>query len=302
MKFDYDVLIVGGGPAGLQSAQMLGRAGRTALVCDDGRPRNRPAAHMHYFPTRDGLPPEEFRRLFRSDLAHYPSLHLRDVSVTDLVPKEEGFEGVLADGSRVSARKIILADGVQDILPPIPGLSELFGKTVFHCPYCHGYEFKGKTLGIVGNGEMAFAMTGILRGLSQDLILFTQGASAFSSEQAEALARRGVPIIEETIASFLGEEDGVLIRLDNGREIFRHGILLRPPQKPKSDLGLRLGCRINEQGFYEVDTEAQSSVANVFIAGDGMDPRQSVLTSAYTGMMAAISANHRLAREDMLRD
>lgn len=300
MKFDYDVLIVGGGPAGLQSAMMLGRAGRRALVCDDRRPRNRPAQHMHYFPTRDGMPPSEFLRLFRADLDHYPSLELRDLQVVFQTRLEHGFESILADGSKVRSRKLILADGVEDLLPPIPGLAELFGRKIFHCPYCHGYEFQGKSLGIAGNGDMAFMMTGVLRSLAQDLLIITQGPAKFSAEQREALVRHEVPVIEDEILSFHETQDELNITFKHGRELRRQGLLLSLPQKPKSDLGILLGCRMNEQGLYQVDAEGQSTVPGVFIAGDGMEMRQSVLTSTFTGMMAAVGANHQLAREDLL--
>lgn len=171
----------------------------------------------------------------------------------------------------------------------------------FHCPFCHGYEFKDQALGIVGNGELGFNMLAILFGLTRDLIVFTEGPSTFTSEQKSAIANWNITIHEEKIVAF-EETAGVLqgVRLIDGRLIPRTGVLFRPEQEPKSTLAEQLGCGRNEAGFYQVDPEGRSTVPGIFIAGDSMDMRQTVLTSTYNGMVAAVGANNEIAKENLL--
>ncbi|RZA16964.1 MAG: NAD(P)/FAD-dependent oxidoreductase [Proteobacteria bacterium] len=301
MKFDFDALVVGGGPAGLQAAMIFARAGRKVLVCDDDRPRNAPTAHMHYFPTREGIEPAEFRRIFRADLALYPEVSFRNETVLDIARGAGGFTVTLSKTSPITVRKVILAMGVRDIMPDIPGAKELFGKSLFHCPFCHGYEFKGKALGLVGTGDHAFIMASILKGLTDDLAIFTESVAEFTPEQREALRRQSISIYESPIASY--EHKGLAlhtVKLEDGQRIAREGVLFRPRQEPKSDLAKNLGCRMTELGFYEVGPDGRSTEQGIYIVGDAADMRQSAITAVFTGTMAAVTANMEIAREIMM--
>lgn len=296
----FDVLVVGAGPAGLQAAMMLARANRTVLLCDDGRPRNIRAQAMHYFPSRDGSKPTEFREAFHRDLAHYPHVLFKSTRVLDINRQEKGFVAQLTSET-IFARKIILGSGVEDVMPPIPNVSNFYGRTIFHCPYCHGYEFKDKRIGVMANNEVAWMMTSILYNISRKLTVFTNGPADFTVSQRKIFEKKGVPIVENKVLSFLGEGDQLReLELDGSQPYALDGLLLRPEQRSRSPLAESLGCEKNDLGLFKVDGETRSSVPSVFLAGDLMDMRQSVLTSAYFGMISGVSANHELNQEDWI--
>lgn len=271
MKHIYDVVIIGGGPAGLTAALTLGRGGRTVLVLDEGNGRNAPAAHMQNFPSRDGTPPDEFKAQIRNDLKKYEEVKIEKTKVFALEKIEDGFQinGILI------AKKIILAHGVRDILLPIPGMKELWGKSIFHCPYCHGYEYKNKRLGLLADEKVASHMVPLLRGLSDDVRLFELGS----------------------IESFV--HDGTklkAVKLKNGDIIERDALLFKPAQEFTTDLGVKLGCEKTEFGFYKVDDNGMTTVPGVYAAGDITEMRQGVLFACAAGMKAATMANFEIMK------
>jgi thioredoxin reductase len=269
MKHTYDVVIIGGGPAGLTSALALGRGGRSVLVLDEGNGRNAPAAHMQNFPSRDGTPPEEFKAQIRDDLKKYEEVKIEKTKVFSLDKADEKF---LVNGLYV-AKKIILAHGVRDILLPIPGMRELWGKSIFHCPYCHGYEFKNQKLGLLADEKTAEHMIPLLKGLSPDVIHFQMGS----------------------VESFVYEGTKLkAVKLTNGETVARDALLFKPAQEFTSDLGVKLGCEKTELGFYKVDDNGLTTVPGVYAAGDITEMRQGVLFACASGMKAAVMANYSI--------
>jgi thioredoxin reductase len=297
-----DVLIVGGGPAGLEAAMILGRGGRSAVLCDDDRPRNARAKHMHYFPTRDGMSPSDFRDAFHKDLANYEKISVRGLRVETAERNARGFIAKLSNGETIQAKKIIIATGVVDLMPDIPGYEEHFAKTIFHCPFCHGYEHRNQALAIVANGDIGFHLLAILLGLSEDLVVFTNGASQFSADQLESLKAKNVRLEESPIQEIIGDGNGNLrtVLLKDGTRVDRQAMLFRPEQKQKSELAMQLGCTVNDMGLIEA-VEGTTKQKGVFVAGDTVDLKQSVLTASYFGLLAGVMANNELAM-DLLQE
>lgn len=285
MNKQYDVAIIGGGPAGLSGALTLARGNRSVLVFDDNQPRNAPAAHMMNFPSRDGTPPNEFRRLIREDLKKYPKVEFSAKRVQNILRVENDFE---VDG--VLVKKILLAHGVKDILPEIPGMRELFGKAIFHCPYCHGYEHSGEPMGMIGDKAYADHMSVLLKGLSTDLVLFSNGA--------EVGEYPGIKVYTDKIESFIYEEEKLrAVKLASGEIVERSYLFYRPEQKLSSDLGVKLGCQLTEMGHYKVSDIGLTTQPGVFAAGDDMTGMQSVVIACANGSKAGAMMNYEILHE-----
>ncbi|GAB5520424.1 MAG: NAD(P)/FAD-dependent oxidoreductase [Rhodothermales bacterium] len=297
----FDAVIVGGGPAGLSAALLLGRARRRVLLADAGSPRNAPASAAHSMFTRDGTPPEELLRIGREQLKPYGVTLHQERAVT-ATATAAGFEVMFESGTKAQARKVLLATGVRDILPEIPGFDAFWGRTVFHCPYCHGWEVAGQPLAVYGNGEVAFEMTKLLLGWSDDLIVFTDGPAEFDAEQRAQLERKHVLIRDEPVVRLLGT-DGQLeaVELSTGEQVMRSGLLFRPAQTLRSDLSHQLGCPLTADGHVQADAFGQTDISGVFVAGDTSPAMQQVMTAAASGLQAAGMLNWQLLDEDFAR-
>lgn len=294
MKNEYDVVIIGGGPAGLTAALTLGRGARNVLVIDEGKGRNAPASHMMNFPSRDGTPPNEFREQIRSDLKKYSNVHLMSGKVTSLVKAQKVFRV----NETITAKKILLAHGVKDVLPDIPGIKELWGKSIFHCPYCHGYEHRNHPIGLVMGQEIASHMAPIVKGLTSDLILFTNGELV---EDPSLFEKNGIQVYHERIKRFhhTGEKLNA-VELDNGKVIEREFLFMKPKQEMTTDLALKLGCELNQFGLYKVDENGLTTVDGIYAAGDIAEPRQSVLLASASATKTAAVVNYALLHEDFI--
>lgn len=294
----YDVLIVGAGPAGLSAALILGRSRRRVLVLDSGKPRNAPSPESHGFFTRDGATPAELLRLGREQLRPY-DVEVRDAEVTDAVREESGFTVVLADGSRESARTLLLATGMVDPLPEIEGLRELWGTGVLHCPYCHGWEVRDRPLGVYGNGKAAAEFVALLRVWSRDLVLCTDGPADLEEEDRERLARHGVPVREERIVRLV-EKEGRLERIvfADGGDLSCGALFLRVPPRQHSRLGERLGSPLRADGLMDVDQAGRTSIPGLYAAGDISLKMNQVGLAAADGAVAGVAINHDLALQE----
>lgn len=301
MKFDYEVLIIGGGPAGLSAAMTLGRISRTALICDDNKPRNAPSAHINNFPTRDGINPEEWRKLARKDLEKYQTIKSFDGRVVSVEQIKNGFQAKLSSGSIVTVKKVILAYGIKDKMPPIPGFIELWGKAIFHCPFCHGFEVRGSKLGFVISNEMAFHALPMIQSLSPDLVVFTNEKMKLNDEQRQHLKQNKITHIEDRIERFQykGEKLNSVI-LANGKQIDRQYLFYNAemPFELKSDIGESLGCKKNQFGLYEANEFGVTSVPGVFAAGDNMSFAQSVLLACASGVKTGMAVIAELLKEE----
>ncbi len=295
---NYDVAIVGGGAAGLSAALVLGRARRRVAVIDSGAPRNNPAAHMQGFLSRDGMPPAELLAVGRAEVTGY-GVELIDDEVDTIEP---GFEIGLASGATLSARRILVATGVGDELPDIPGVRERWGRDLLHCPYCHGWEVRDQPLGVLGTHPAAVLHAQLVRQWSDDVVFFAHTHDVTAEERA-AFDARGIRVERGEVTRLVVDDDRLTgVELADGRVIPRHAVFVRPGNVPHPD-GLLpgLGCELDAAGFVVVDPTGRTSVEGVWAAGNVVDPRAQVITSAGAGSAAAIAINADLVADDVQR-
>lgn len=295
---DYDVVIVGGGPAGLSAALILGRCGRRILVCDRGTPRSWASKGIHGFITRDGIPPDEFRSLALAELARYPTVSFATVEVHQAAPATAGFL-VTLDTGVVRARKLLIATGVADHLPEVEGLQSLFGISVFQCPYCDAFEFRDRRIAAYGKRGRGFEMARALTAWSKDVLLCTDGAAGYDAADLAHLDRNGIELEQSPVVR-LEARNGVLdsIVFRNGRKVARDALFFDTPTSGQSDLTGQLGCRFNRHGGVLCGKYEATSVPGVYVAGNIIRNVQLSIVAAAEGASAAFGINRALTRED----
>jgi thioredoxin reductase len=297
----YDVIIVGAGPAGLSAALMLGRCRRSVVVFDHGKPRNARSRALHGYLTRDGIPPADFLRLARAELDKYDSVRIRDeeVSTAECRPGI-GFIVTLPSGEAMQARKLLLATGVVDNLPNIPGFRELYGRSVFHCPYCDGWELCDQPLAIYGWGARGVGLSLELTAWSRDLVLCTDGPGEIEPDDRARLERNGIAVREEQVTALEGS-DGVLSRIAfaGAPPLERRALFFTTGQYQRSDLLERLGCEFNEKGTVRTGKYETTHLPGLFVAGDASRAVQWVVVAASEGAEAAFAINTDLVKEDL---
>jgi thioredoxin reductase len=291
----YDVIVIGGGAAGLSAALVLGRARRRVAVVDGGTPRNAPAAHMHGFFSRDGMSPADLLAVGRDEAAAY-GVEFISGHVVSIQP---GFSLTLADGERLEARRLLVATGATDELPPIPGLRERWGKDFLHCPYCHGWEVRDQPLGVLGTSTGSVEHAHLIRQWSDDVIFFTHTHDLTAADR-EQLEARGIRVVDGEVRRLVVEDDRLRgVVLGDGRTVERDALFVRPELRPRlNGLLEHVGCETDDLGFLRVDTAGRTSVAGVWAAGNAANPRAQVITAAGEGSAAAISINADLVDED----
>jgi thioredoxin reductase len=301
----YDVIIVGGGPAGLSAALVLGRARRRVLVCDAGSPRNAASRAMHGFLTRDGIPPQELLCLGREELARYgvQVLPVRVVSACCLPASERhgaatAFQVALDNQRTLVARKLLLATGMADVLPEIEGIREYYGKAVHHCPYCDGWEHRDQQLAALGNGRRAVGLAMLLRTWSEHVTACTNGVPAEPGDR-QRLARSGIALREERLARLEGTAD-VLQRIvfTDGPPLACDALFFNTDQVQRSNLPAMLGCQYTETGHVRVRHRQRTRVPGVYLAGDAGGEVQFAIVAAGKGAVAAVAINRELQDED----
>jgi thioredoxin reductase len=295
----YDVVVVGGGAAGLSAALVLGRARRRVAVIDAGEPRNAPAAHMQGFLSRDGLPPSELLAFGRAEVESYGVSLIPDVATQVLHDGPSRFRVILRESGSIHALRLLVVTGLRDEIPDIPGLRERWALDVLHCPYCHGFEVRDKKLGVLGGSPAAVRYAQIVRQWSDDLV-YIAPAGTLSATERHQLAARGITIAEGDPQRVLVEDDRLRgVQLDGDRTVACHALFVPPRFVPNSDLLAGLGCDLDEEGWPITGSDGLTSVAGVWVAGNVANARAQVITAAGEGSAAAIAINADLVDEDV---
>ena len=295
----FDVIIVGGSYSGLSAGLALGRSLRRVLIIDSGKPCNRQTPHSHNFLTQDGKTPAEISSLGRQQVEKYDTVtFLSGVAIAGR-KITSGFEIATEGGQTFTARKLIFATGIRDIMPAIDGFSECWGISVIHCPYCHGYEVRHHPTGILGNGEYAFEFSTFILNWTKDLTVFTNGASTLSPEQVAQLRRHNIKLVETEVQK-LEHANGYLERI-----IFKDGtssrvkaLYARPAFEQHCSIPETLGCELTEEGYIKVDAFMKATMPGVFACGDNTTRMRSVANAVSMGTMAATVANKEIIFED----
>jgi len=301
MDETYDVVVVGGGAAGLSGALALGRARRKVLVVDAGEPRNASAGHVHNYLGREGTPPGELLAIGRAEVAAYGVEVVRG-RVTSATSVASGFVVALQDGTSVRARRVLVTTGVTDELPDVPGIREGWGDTVIHCPYCHGWEVRDQPLGVLGTGPLSAHQALLFSQWSNDIIFFQHDAPALTADQREELDARGVAVLEGTVAGW--GPDGV--RLADGPVVARAALVVGVPATAHVELLAPLGLEtvpLEMAGFVvgryvPADQAGQTSVPGVYVAGNVADLRATVIVAAAAGLNVGAAINMDLTVQE----
>jgi thioredoxin reductase len=292
----HDAIIVGGGPAGLSAALLLGRARRRVLLVDAGEGRNARAHAIHGFLTRDGTPPAEFRRMAQEELRRYPSVELRQGEVEAARRNGDGFAVTLA-GQATESRSLLLATGLADDLPNWPGLDEAYGTDVWRCPYCDGFERQNEPLAVHGAGHDAVRLAVEVRNWTGDLVACTEGPVSRADRQRLAALNIG---LREGHVTALRVEEGRLraLRFADGSELERAGVFLAVAQRPRSALAESLGCKLTAAGQVRADRHGGTDIPGLFIAGDASPGLQLAVVAAAQGSIAAFHLNAGLLKQE----
>ncbi|MET4921762.1 NAD(P)/FAD-dependent oxidoreductase [Streptomyces sp. PSRA5] len=309
-KVDFDVVVIGGGPAGLSGALTLARARRSVLVIDAGEPRNAPASAVHNYLGREGVAPGELLTVGREEVARYGGEFLAGRVATAKGSAADGFRVVLEEGAdvaEVTASRLLVTTGLVDELPPVPGVAERFGREVLHCPYCHGWEVRDAPIGILATGPLAVHQAQMWRQWSDDVTLFRHTAPDFDDEQYEQLAARDIAVVDGEVAALEVTDDRLTgVTLADGRVIAVRAVVVAPLFTARGGVLADLGAAAVDRemaghvvgSYVPVDPVGATSVPGVWAAGNVADPAEVVIGSAVAGLRAAAAINGDLTAEE----
>lgn len=298
MKKKFDVIIVGGSYAGLSAAMALGRALRKVLLIDAGKPANRVTPYSHNFITHDGKRPDEIATLARQQVVAYSSVKQVEAFVVRAEKVDQEFIVGLDTGAQFASTKLIFATGIVDRMPPIPGFADCWGKSVLHCPYCHGYEVRNTRTGILGNGDYAFEFGSLISNWTRELIVFTNGPSTLNAGQKSKLDQHHIPVIEHRIKA-LHHDQGYLkgISFENGHSTIVSALYARPEFEQHTNLPAQLGCELTPEGYIQIDSSHRTTVPGAYACGDNVSRLRTVSNAVAMGTVAGMMANKDLITE-----
>jgi thioredoxin reductase len=294
----FDVIIVGGSYAGLSAAMALGRSLRTVLIIDSGQPCNAQAPHAHNFLTQDGVPPYEIAEQGKKQVLAYDTVTFVNGLATKGYKTHDLFTLELKTGEKFRGRKILFATGVIDILPDIKGLSECWGISVLHCPYCHGYEFKNEKIGLLANGDLGFELSKLISNWTTTLTLFTNGKSTLSPEQKTRIEEHNIKTVDKDV-SHLEHKQGYLERIvfKDGTSVPLNALFARGSIKQHCVIPIELGCELTEEGHLKIDDYHRTTISGIYAAGDNTTLFRAVAGAVAAGNKAGALINKELIDE-----
>ncbi|MEK3889488.1 NAD(P)/FAD-dependent oxidoreductase [Bacillus sp. FSL K6-3431] len=295
-----DCVIIGGGPSGLNASLVMARARKNLILFDEDKPRNAVTYESHGFITRDGIKPSEFKRIAKEDLMKYPNISVQNQRVIDIKKENQSFIIHTDDGHSYRSRKVILSTGLRDVMPCIEGIHDLYGTSLFSCPFCDGWELKDRPLVVISEDKRAFHMTKMIFNWSKDLVVCTNGKNIFTDEQKEILTKKAIKVIGHEIEILQGDNGHLQkIKFKNGKEIEREGGFVTTGLKQASSLAQTLGCAMNKMGGIETDNFGRTNIEGVYASGDNsiIAPAQLII-AAGEGSKAAIAVVGDLVNED----
>lgn len=295
----YDIIIVGGSYSGLAAGMALGRALRKVLIIDSGNPCNKQTPHSHNFLTNDGKTPTEIARLAKQQVAEYNTVSFHDGFVTAGTKTDNGFIITVQSGETFTAKKVIFATGIKDVMPDIPGFAVCWGISVLHCPYCHGYEVRHQKTGILANGDNGFELASLISNWTKDLTLYTNGNSMLNEQQREKLQKHYINIIETEIDR-LEHKNGYIqnILFKDGKKVPVKALYARLPFVQHSDIPQSLGCELTPEGYIKIDAAQKTTVAGVFACGDNTTRTRTVANAVSMGTTTGLMVNKELIEEE----
>jgi len=291
----FDVIIIGGSFSGLAAGMALGRALRQVLIIDSGKPCNRQTPYSHNFLTQDGKTPKEIAALARKQVEIYDSVTLFNGLATNGTKTENGVEIQTLSGETFSAKKIIFASGIRDIMPDIEGYAECWGISVLHCPYCHGYEVRNERTGILGNGEYGFEFSNLISNWTKNLTLFTNGTSSLTAEQTEKVEINKIKIVEkeiERLEHINGYIQNIIFR--DGTKSSMKALYARSPFEQNCTIPQTLGCEMTDQGYIKTDSFQKTTVHGIFASGDNTTRMRTIANSVAMGTTAGMTVNKEI--------
>ncbi|HKG07866.1 MAG TPA: NAD(P)/FAD-dependent oxidoreductase [Pedobacter sp.] len=294
----YEVIIIGGSYAGLSAAMALGRSMRSVLIIDGGEPCNRQTPHSHNFITQDGEKPGVIASKARAEVLKYPTVTLINDIAINAEQNESGFTISTNTVRHFSAVKLVFATGIKDIMPEIKGFEECWGISVVHCPYCHGYEIRGKKTAILATGERAFHLASLVSNLTPDVTILTNGDANFDAGQLSKFDKHKITVVD-TVVTEIAHEAGQIrqVVFKDGTKKSFDALYAAVPFTQQSDVPISLGCTMTEQGYIKVDSFQATTVNGILACGDNSAMMRSVANAVYTGNLTGAMVNRQLTDE-----
>lgn len=295
----YDVIIVGGGPAGLSAALLLGRCRRNVIVFDTGKPRNIKSSHLNGYLTRDGINPSDFLNISRKELQKY-EIEFSYKEVTEAFLKDDKFEIIAGDNQHYTSKKLLLTTGIKDRIPAIEGIDAFYGMSIFHCPYCDAWDFRDQPIGVYGKLKMGLGLSFSLKTWSEDITLFTDGMADFSAKEALLLNRNHIKVYMQGIKRLEGKNANLEnVIFDTDESIPCSTLFFSNGYEQHCGLAKKFNCRFTQKGGVYTDHHQQSNVPGLYVAGDASRDMQLVIVAAAEGAKAGVSINMALQKEYM---
>lgn len=292
MERSFDVIIVGGSYAGLSAALALGRSLRKVLVIDSGKPCNRFTPHSQNFLTQDGKVPADISALAKADVLKYDTVSFFDGLATSALKTDSGFEIGTESGEKFAAGKVIFATGIRDIFPEIEGFADCWGKSVIHCPYCHGYEFRGRKTLALADGEAAVHYAKLVGNLTDDLTIMTNGKAGFSEEQLSELQKRNIGFIEKEVSEIIHKDGSMsLVMFTDGSSVEADAMYARLPFEQHCRLPEELGCELSDVKLVKIDGMFHTNIHGIYAVGDCASPMRSVANAVAMGNFCGAVVN-----------